>query len=155
MSEKNVHEIFVAEANASPKDNIMKPQYRFEIVDQGKIRFFQRNFNKTVYGKTTKKVIVPNRWIHIAGSYNPGSRDATIFVNGQRVTDYEKTDKQETDSLNTEWGDVVQIGSHYLSDDKLRKFKGALDEFYIFPCSLDTSDVSMLMKNRGVRKFTK
>lgn len=130
----------------------MKGQYRFEILHDGKVRFFQRNLNKTVYGRTTKQVIEPNRWIHIAGSYNPGSREATIFINGERVKDYDDEEEQETDTFSTEWGDVAQIGSHYLTDKNLRKFKGALDEFYIFPCSMDTPDVKTLMKTHELRK---
>ncbi|XP_031556840.1 uncharacterized protein LOC116293538 isoform X2 [Actinia tenebrosa] len=149
MSTPNVHEIFVTESPGIQNDQ-KKGQYHFEILDKGKIRFFQRNYDKTVYGRTTKRVILPNRWVHIAGTYNPGSREATIYVNGERITEYEQTDPQETDALSTDWSDVAHIGSHYGSNQTLRKFKGALDEFYIFPCNLGTSEIKTLMETHKI-----
>lgn len=134
-------------------DPTKQGQYHFEIVDKGKVRFFQRNNNKTVYGRTTLEGIPENKWVHLAGVYNPSSKQATIYINGRAIKDYEQTESQQTESLNTDWSKAAYIGSFKDDQGPPRQFKGALDEFYIFPCALQDDQIVTLKDTHRIRKF--
>ncbi|XP_048581714.1 uncharacterized protein LOC5511228 isoform X2 [Nematostella vectensis] len=144
-----VKEIFATQ-NSGEADK--KGQYHFEILDQGKIRFFQRNEDKVVYGKTTKPIIQPNRWTHIAGTYDPVTRDATVYVNGEAVREYESTESQQTDTFSMDWNNEAQIGNHQDGTRTTRQFQGAMDEFYMFPCALPSAEIRKLKDTRTMPK---
>lgn len=88
----NVHELF--STSASSVKGPQKGQYHFEVLSQGKVRFFQRNNGKAVYGLLTKPVVREDEWVHLAGTYDSKTNKATIFVNGEPVVDYLQSDKQ-------------------------------------------------------------
>ena len=148
----NVNEIFVTAAPgvAGPTK---QGEYHFEILDKGRVRFFQRNNGKTVYGRTTKETIPLNTWVHLAGIYNPNSKQALIYINGHPVLDYEQTEPHETDSLSTDWSKGAFIGSFTDDLGTSRQFKGALDEFYMFPCALTGQQIVKLRDTHKMRKF--
>lgn len=148
----NINEIFVTEAPGIT-DPSKQGQYHFEILNKGKVRFFQRNMDKTVYGRTTIEGIPENKWVHLAGIYNPESKQAAIYINGRAVKNYEQTDAQETEALNTDWSKAAYIGTFYDDEGPRRQFKGALDEFYIFPCALPDNQIVTLKDTHRIRKF--
>ena len=150
----NVNEIFMTEAPGIADPN-KQGQYHFEILDKGRVRFFQRNMDKTVYGRTTREGIPGNTWVHLAGVYNPASKQALIYINGRPIMDYEQTDAQETDSLGTDWSKAAYIGTFTDDQGPPRQFKGALDEFYIFPCALSGIQIAKLKDTHKMRKFNK
>ena len=150
----NVNEIFMTEA-PGVADPTKQGQYHFEILDKGRVRFFQRNMDKTVYGRTTREGIPGNTWVHLAGVYNPASKQALIYINGRPIMDYEQTDAQETDSLGTDWSKAAYIGTFTDDQGLPRQFKGALDEFYIFPCALSGIQIAKLKDTHKMRKFHK
>ena len=152
MTGPNINEIFVTEAPGIT-DPTKQGQYHFEILDKGKVRFFQRNKDKTVYGRTTIEGIPENKWVHLAGIYNPNSKQATIYINGHPVKDYEQTDSQQTEALNTDWSKSAYIGTFYDDKGPRRQFKGVLDEFYIFPCALPDDQIGTLRDTHRIRKF--
>ena len=88
----NIHELFATSAPAAK--NPKKGQYHFEVLDQGKVRFFQRNNGKIVYGLTTKPVVQADTWVHLAGTYDSSTNKAAVFVNGEPVVDYLQSDTQ-------------------------------------------------------------
>ena len=134
-------------------DPTKQGQYHFEILDKGRVRFFQRNMDKTVYGRTTKEGIPENTWVHLAGIYNPNSKQALIYINGRPVLDYEQTDQQQTEFLSTDWSKAAYIGAFRDDQGPPRQFKGALDEFYIFPCALSGDQIVKLKDTHKMRKF--
>lgn len=133
-------------------DPTKQGQYHFEILDKGRVRFFQRNVDKTVYGRTTKEGIPENTWVHLTGIYNPNSKQALIYINGRPVLDYEQTEPQETESLSTDWSKTAYIGTFMDDQGVPRQFKGALDEFYIFPCALSGEQILKLKDTHKMRK---
>ena len=134
-------------------DPTKQGQYHFEIVDKGRVRFFQRNKDKTVYGRTTIEGIPENKWVHLAGNYNPNTKQATIYINGRPVTAYDQTEPQQTESLSTDWSKAAYIGAFKDNQGPPRQFKGALDEFYIFPCALSDDQIMTLKDTHRMRKF--
>lgn len=148
----NINEIFVTEAPGIT-DPTKQGQYHFEIVDKGKVRFFQRNKDKTVYGRTTIEGIPENKWVHLAGNYNPNTKQATIYINGRPVKAYDQTEPQQTESLSTDWSKAAYIGAFKDDQGPPRQFKGALDEFYIFPCALPDDQIVTLKDTHRMRKF--
>ena len=150
MRGPNINEIFSTLAPGI-KDPTKRGQYHFE-VDQGKVRFFHRSFDKTVYGRTTKNMIEPNTWVHVAGTYDPISKQAVVFVNGEPVKDYDQTDVQQTNSLNTDWSEGAYIGSHLHDNSTRRQFRGAMDEFYMFPCALPAEQIGILKDIHALRE---
>ena len=148
----NVNEIFVTEA-PGVTDPSKQGQYHFEILKGGRVRFFQRNMDKTVYGRTTKERIPENTWVHLAGVYNPLSKQAQIYINGSPILDYEQTDAQETEALGTDWSKAAYIGTFMDDQGPPRQFKGALDEFYIFPCPLSDLQIAKLKDTHKMRKL--
>ncbi|XP_074627228.1 uncharacterized protein LOC141885237 isoform X4 [Acropora palmata] len=149
----NVNEIFMTEAPGIADPN-KQGQYHFEILDKGRVRFFQRNMDKTVYGRTTREGIPGNTWVHLAGVYNPASKQALIYINGRPIMDYEQTDAQETDSLGTDWSKAAYIGTFTDDQGPPRQFKGALDEFYIFPCALSGIQIAKLKDTHKMPKLS-
>lgn len=148
----NINEIFVTEA-PGVTDPTKQGQYHFEIVDKGRVRFFQRNKDKTVYGRTTIEGIPENKWVHLAGNYNPNTKQATIYINGRPVKAYDQTEPQQTESLSTDWSKAAYIGAFKDNQGPPRQFKGALDEFYIFPCALSDDQIMTLKDTHRMRKF--
>ncbi|XP_068700145.1 uncharacterized protein [Montipora foliosa] len=148
----NVNEIFVTEA-PGVVDSTKQGQYHFEILKGGRVRFFQRNMDKTVYGRTTKERIPENTWVHLAGVYNPLSKQAQIYINGSPILDYEQTDAQETEALGTDWSKAAYIGTFMDDQGPPRQFKGALDEFYIFPCPLSGLQIAKLKDTHKMPKL--
>ena len=148
-----INEVFGTQA-LGISDPEKKGQYHFEILDKGKVRFFHRNSNKTVYGRTTKEGITENRWVHVAGTYNPINKQTIIYINGHPIKDYEQTDPQETDNLGTDWSDAAYIGAFNGIGGARRQFKGALDEFYIFPCALPEVQVTAVRDTHRMRKLS-
>ena len=134
-------------------DPTKQGQYHFEIVDKGRVRFFQRNKDKTVYGRTTIEGIPENKWVHLAGNYNPNTKQATIYINGRPVKAYDQTEPQQTESLSTDWSKAAYIGAFKDNQGPPRQFKGALDEFYIFPCALSDDQIMTLKDTHRMRKF--
>ena len=134
-------------------DPTKQGQYHFEIVDKGRVRFFQRNKDKTVYGRTTIEGIPEKKWVHLAGNYNPNTKQATIYVNGRPVKAYDQTEPQQTESLSTDWSKAAYIGAFKDDQGPPRQFKGALDEFYIFPCALSDDQIMTLKDTHRMRKF--
>jgi len=108
---------------------------------------------KTVYGRTTKDGIPENKWVHLAGIYNPNSKQALIYINGRPVLDYDQTEPQQTEFLSTDWSKAAYIGNFMDDQGPPRQFKGALDEFYIFPCALSGDQIVKLKDTHKMRKF--
>ena len=151
LSGPNVNEIFSTLLPGSRYPT--RGQYHFE-VDQGKVRFFQRNLDKTVYGRTTKGVVKPNTWVHVAGTYDPATKQADVFVDGIATKEYDHVDAQQTGALNTDWAGGAFIGSHLHDNATRRQFRGALDEFYIFPCALTADQIKSLKDIHTLREYT-
>ena len=111
-------------------------QYHFELQSGGAVRWFHRDETETqIFSINTGSVPI-QEWAHVAGTYDSGSGEAALYINGAEIT----TSIGNGD-LSTDWAVGAGIGQHKGG----RQLLGLMDEFYMFKRSLDADEVVALM----------
>ncbi|MYF98845.1 LamG domain-containing protein [Candidatus Poribacteria bacterium] len=107
--------------------------YHMEIRPAG-FRFFHRdNTNTEVFNINPGPVIEANKWVHFAGTYDSGSGDIKIYVDGEETHAGKGNGK-----LSDDWSVTAGIG-HHKND---RWYIGLLDEYYLFDRALSEDEIN-------------
>lgn len=134
------HELFVT-VDPGWKNPRLKTIYNLEVNFDGSIQFTHRN----VFGKRSRPVVRANVWTHITGTYDSASKEAVIYVNGSRLTQFMEADPAQDNALSNDWSELAAIGRlGYGTTRSTRRLQGTMDEFYIYPCALSAAQVSAL-----------
>lgn len=110
--------------------------YHVEIRPAG-FRFFHRDGAEAeIFNINPGPVIDGGKWVHFAGTYDSGSGEAKIYVDGKMTHEADGDGK-----LSDNWGVQAEIGHHKNG----RWYDGLMDEFYIFARALSEDEINEVM----------
>lgn len=67
-----------------------------------------------------------------------------IFVNGKEYNSVTRLDNRRVEELSQDWQEETAIGKFVYQSNRVRRMRGRLDEYYIFPCSLSAGQIQQL-----------
>jgi len=111
-------------------------QYHFEVND-GVVRWFHRNENRVTVFETMAHGVKKSKWTHVAGTYDSGTKQAKIYINGV-IRNMTLSSGCE---LSRDWARHASIGNH----EKHRPLRGSIDEFRIYNYALKPDEIKALV----------
>jgi len=130
--------IFATRAGGSDHDNF------FLEIEQGKIRWYHIDTaGKTVFFVVTESLLPAKTWVHVAGSYSVQTGEVRFFINAE-----ESKLSMGKGPLTQDWDAYAKIASGGTGN----QFKGIIDEFYIFNCSLVDEQIRVIADTCKLRE---
>ena len=95
-----------------------------------------------------KPIVSANVWTHLLVQYDAQTRRSAVFLNGEEFL----TGSANGGSMELSWGELTSIGKHSVNELITLKFKGFMDEFYIYFCSVSEILIRSLAQDCDVKK---
>lgn len=95
-----------------------------------------------------KPVVSANVWTHLLVQYDAQTRRSAAFLNGEEFL----TGPANGGSMEIAWGELTSIGKYSVNELITLEFKGFMDEFYIYFCSVSEILIRSLAQDCGVKE---
>ena len=95
-----------------------------------------------------KPVVSANVWTHLLVQYDAETRRSAVFLNGEEFV----TGPANGGSMEIAWGELTSIGKYSVNELITLEFKGFMDEFYIYFCSVSEILIRSLAQDCGVKE---
>lgn len=102
-----------------------------------------------VFGKRSTPAVSANIWTHVAGTFDSATNEVNIYVNGTRLTTFNRFDPTQDNLLSNDWSELAVIGRlDYGTVRSTRHLEGSMDEFYVYPCALSAKQILELKERK-------
>ncbi|MCP4613963.1 MAG: hypothetical protein GY845_35190, partial [Planctomycetes bacterium] len=131
------HAIF--NARASDSTWLIHPEAR----SNGEFRWLLRTAGGSTIFDIRAGVVTWDEWLHFAGTYDKASGKATLFINGEMVSEENVSSPVD---IAGDWGQGARVGYNV---DSARPFTGLMDDLLILRRALSLAEVNKLMQGIG------
>jgi len=107
-------------------------------LEAGKVRWLYNNLSgQNNFTVVTDAVIAADEWVHIAATYNSTTQEAKVFINAKEMG--VASNIQNASEL-LPWNMFAALFPPVYEN----KFKGLIDEFYVYNCSLTIEQILVI-----------